>query len=283
MFIPGSAAPSKTHAEWYDAKAPAGPNHIAANANALAKAPANSSKYEAKLFNYPSGSLRVLTWKKGEAVYHQVTFETEIYVLQGTATLTPLRGFKSKPVKLNQGDALFLPSGVIDNPKPTEDFVILQAFVNTTDKTGKRAIIDAKNAKETQTAQWQADGKDMTASKPDDVRKAPANAARFTTKRYEFEGSSIRVATLKKGGRTNLNKQARADVLIYLAKGRLRRQEGDQSFEMVAGDTTREKMDNTGYWEILEDSVFIATDAPATVASPSTGWAIALADVSKQG
>ena len=42
----------------------------------------------------------------------------------------------------------------------------------------------------------------------------------------------------------------------------MRRKEGDQVFEIVAGDATREKMGNSGYWEILEDSVFIATDAP---------------------
>jgi hypothetical protein len=31
---------------------------------------------------------------------------------------------------------------------------------------------------------------------------------------------------------------------------------------MRAGDATRESLHNPGMWEVLEDSVFIATDAP---------------------
>ena len=49
---------------------------------------------------------------------------------------------------------------------------------------------------------------------------------------------------------------------MYIAKGRVRRKEGDETFDLVAGDTIREKKGNAGWWEMVEDSTFIATDAP---------------------
>jgi quercetin dioxygenase-like cupin family protein len=250
-------------AEWVDATAPTGANRIAASKEAYDKAPANASRYESKLFNFPSGSLRTLTFKKGAPVFHQITFEREIYVLRGSATLTPLKGHPGKPVQVSAGDALFLPSGVLINPMPKEDFVLVLAMVGSTTKFPKASIVPRQGATETLNVQWQKDGKEFTADNPDDAKKAPADAARFTTRRYVFDGNSIRVATLQKGGgRTNTFNNNRVDVLIYMAKGRMRRKEGDQVFEIVAGDATREKMGNSGYWEILEDSVFIATDAP---------------------
>lgn len=277
VFIPGASVPSLPVVEWQDATAPTGANRIAAIPDAIAKAPATASHYEAKLYNFPSGSLRVLTFKKGGPVHHQITFETEIYVLQGSVNLVPLRGHRDKPMKINAGDALFLPSGILTNPKAKEDVVILQAFVSSTSKAAKKSVVTGRGLAESQTVQWQQDGKDYAATKPEEIKAAPANAARFSTRRYVFDGNSIRYATMKKGGRTNLFTPTRSDVLIYIVKGHMRRKEGEQIFEVVAGDAVREKIGNPGYWDILEDSVFIATDAPVNPSSPGTGWAVALA------
>jgi uncharacterized cupin superfamily protein len=263
VFIPGASVPVVQMAEWVDPNAPTGPNRTAGSKEAYDKAPPTACRYESKLYNFPSGSIRTLTFKKGGPVFHQITFEREIYVLQGSATLTPLKGHAGKPTPVNAGDALFLPSGVLVNETPTEDLILILFMVGSASKSPKASIVPSSGGTETLNVNWQKDGKEFTANTPEDAKKAPADARRYTTKRYLFDGNSIRVATLQKGeGRTNSFVNNRLDILIYLAKGRLRRKEGDQTFEMVAGDAMREKLGNTGYWEILEDSVFVATDAP---------------------
>ena len=228
----------------------------------VAKAPPNASRYESKTYQYPSGALRTLSFKKGEPVLHQVTFETSIYVLQGSVTLYPLYGHQGEPTTVNAGDALYMPSGVLKNPNPQEDTVLLLAQVGSTSPKPKSSIVLGSSAPENPNLQWQQDGKDFSASKPEDIAKAPPNALKSTVKRLAFDGNSIRIASFKAGGKGNTFTITRTDVLIYIPKGRFRRTEGNQTFELVAGDTTREKIGNPGFWEPLEDSVFIATDAP---------------------
>ncbi len=264
VYIPAAKAQTLPMAEWKDTKAATGANRIAGTAASLERAPKDpsTSHYEAKLYNYPTGSLRVLTWKKGTPVVHQVTFETEIYVIQGSLTLTPLPGHPGKPTKINTGDCLFMPAGVLTNAKPSEDTILLQAFVASAAAKPKAKIVTAKEAQETLNLNWQEGDKEFTANKPDEIKKAPKTASRFTTKRYVFDGNSVRVANLKKGGRTNFVTNNRVDVLMYIAKGKIRRKEGNEIFELSAGDTIREKKGNGGWWELIEDATFIATDAP---------------------
>jgi quercetin dioxygenase-like cupin family protein len=273
LHISGASAPTTRMAEWADANAAAtGRHHIASTAAALAKAPEHAAHYEAKLHSYPSGSLRVLTFKRGSPVHHQITFESQIYILKGSATLRPLEGLSGKPVTVKEGDALFLPSGILTSPKAEQDFVILQMFVGYRATAPKQAIVTAREAESYRTAQWQKDGKEFSTRVPAEIRAAPKDAAVWSTKRYRFDGNSIRVASFRKGGRTNLVTITGSDVLIYIAKGRFRRHEGNEVFDLVEGDTTREVDGNPGYWEVLEDSVFIATDAPLTPAAPTSGW-----------
>ena len=268
VFIKASEVPSVLIAEWEDAKAATGPNRIAHGKTLADKAPATASRYEAKSFEYPTGTIRVLTWKKGTPVLHQVTFETELFVVSGSVTLNPIRGLAGKPQKLSAGDALFMPSGTLVNPKTTEDTVLLQYFVSAASKEPTGTIIRLKEAKDgPRRFEWLENGKEMSASseKPDEVKKAPKDAIQLVTRRYQFDGNSIRYAMLKKGStqfHTGTYDNKRVDVLIYIPKGRMRRKEGDQTVELVAGDTTREKKGNAGWWEVLEDSVFISTDAP---------------------
>ncbi len=266
LFIKSSEVPSIPMAEWDDEKAATGPNRIAEGKANVDTAPANASRYEARTFAYPTGTIRVLTWKKGAPVNHQITFETEIFVVSGSVTVNPIRGLPGKPTKLSTGDAMFMPTGTIVNPKPTEETVLLTFLVNTAGPNPKGTIMRAKEAKVGPLRlEWLENGKEMGASaeKPDEMKKAPKDAIRLVTTRYQFDGNSIRYASLKKGaGHTSTYDNKRVDVLIYIAKGRLRRKEGDQTVELVAGDTTREKLGNAGWWEAVEDSVFISTDAP---------------------
>jgi uncharacterized RmlC-like cupin family protein len=231
-------------AEWPDPEQ-RGAQRIAASKEALAKAPATASRYEAKAYNFPSGSLRVLTFKKGGPVHHLIAFETEIYVLQGSATLMPLRSFPDKPVKVAAGDALFLPSGVLVNPKAEDDVVLIQAVVASSAAKPKKTIIRAHDAR--------ASGK---------------------TRTYAGDGNAIRVLTLGKGEAANLSTGARSDVLAYIVKGKLLGQAGDA----IPGDAIREKLGTPGSWKAAEESVVVATDAPISPTAPESGWAAALHD-----
>jgi mannose-6-phosphate isomerase-like protein (cupin superfamily) len=267
VFIPGASVEPVAIAEWEGflgaAEAGIKSNRILYGKDAVAKAPADASRHDSKTFQYPSGTLRTLTFKKSSPVYHQITFETAIYVLQGDVTLSPLFGFKREAVKIGAGDALFMPSGVLNNPKPTQDSVLLLAEVASSNEKPQGSILRGDSITATRRMEWQADGKEFNASTPEEMEKAPPGALSFSLKRYNFDGNSIRVATFKKGGKGNVFTVTRTDVLIYIPKGRFRRTEGNKTFEMAAGDTTREKIGNAGFWEPLEDgSVFIAIDAP---------------------
>jgi quercetin dioxygenase-like cupin family protein len=178
-------------------------------------------------------------------------------MLQGSADVTVL----GKVTTLNKGDAVFLPSGDLRNMKPREDTIVLQFFVGSVAEKPRASVVRAKDLKETTLAQWESEGKWNTARTPEELRKAPKDAGSYSVKRYVFDGNSIRHARLKKGGRTAPAKYD-VDVLIYISKGRMIRHEGDEVFEVVAGDVLREVKGATGYWELLEDSEFIATDAP---------------------
>ncbi len=284
LAVKGRDAITSQMAEWVNVNSRPGRNRIVMSEEARGRAPDDASHYEAKFYNFPCGNLRTLTFKKGTPVFHQITFEAHIYVLQGSATLRPLAGLSGERVTVKEGDALFLPSGVLESENADEDFIILQHFVAYTSENPRSTIVTADEALSYQTAQWQGGDEQFTLRTPnDDVSKAPANATRWSSNRYNFDGNSIRVATFKKGGRSNLGTTQRRDVLIYISKGHFRRHEGDDVFDLRAGDVLREKMGNPGYWEPLEDSQFIATDAPITATDPVAGWTQAVNEAASEG
>ena len=266
LFIAGKSVTPIPFAEWEaaatGAEASGAPLRIVQGKDKVDKAPANAARYESKRYDFPSGSFRVLTFKKGGPVLHQIGLETEIQVLQGSVMLTPLFGVKSLSATLGASDAISMLGGTLRNPKPTEDTVLLLAQVAANKAGAKGSIVYGKDVVSAETVQWVADGKEMSARTPEEAKAAPANAARYVAKRYVFDGNSLRYVTLRKGDKTNTAVTSRTDVIIYVPKGRMRRIEGDQTFDMVAGDAVREKVGNPGHWEMLEDSVFIATDAP---------------------
>ncbi len=263
LHIPGASAPSTMVAEWVQFDPKDGyPNFgIAATKETLAKAPATAARYEAKLYNFPTGSMRTLTFKAGGPVLHMITYETGIYVLSGTASLIPLAGHPGKPVTVSAGDALFLPSGYLSNPKASEDFVILQAFVSRTVREAKKGIITTKQAAPIEAAEWQVDGKEFRLDGLAEIRKAPKNAHRISSRRHIFDGLTFYAVTLS-GGRGNVDMRGDIDILMYIAKGRVRRTQGDQTFELVAGDCTRQSAGKSDFWEPHEETLFIAVRAP---------------------
>ena len=172
---------------------------------------------------------------------------------------------------------------MISETKAASD-VVLVLFVVANPKPGaKQTIVTSKQAKASEIAQWQDGGKDLSARTPEELRAAPKNASRYVTKRYEFDGNSFRVATLKKGTRTNNVAPTRSDVLMYVAKGSARRTEGAETFQISAGDAFRERKGSAGSWEALDDLVLIATDAPPNFTEEGTGWTNTLAKAATTG
>ncbi len=269
VFMPGASVPSVAFAEWdiEDDESKRGARTLIAQGKEEAdKAPRNASRYEAKTYDFPTGTLRVLRWKKGTPIIHQIGFATEVFVLEGSATLTPLYGIKQADVKMGAGDAFYFPSGTIRNPKPSQDFVIIEAIVGSSTPNPKGGVIRLKDAEPRWTAQWEEGGQFKTVTKKEEYAKAPKGAVKYTSKRYIWEGNSMRVSTWEKGGRTSVGTNGRVDVLFYCIKGRLRRTEGKEVFELAAGDCMREVKGYSGFWEPLEaDSAYFATDAPLII------------------
>ena len=216
---------------------------IAAGKADVDKAPAEASRYESKTFKFPSGQIRVLSFRKGGGgVTHQITFETEIYVVKGSATVD-VAGVSTE---LRAGDAVNLPSGILrSRPKAAEDTVIVAFTVGNTNTGAKAAVVRGK------------------ATKAEAV-KADPGAAKSWVQRYTFEGNSIRAARLKGPGMTP-TATPMGDVLIYLTSGRMKITVGDETQEVVAGDALREEAGKATHWDVLEESTFVATNAPAII------------------
>lgn len=217
---------------------------IAAGPKELERAPENAVRYDSQTFKFPSGTGRVLTFKKANGgVLHQITTETILYVVKGSATV----GVAGKQTKIQAGDVVNLPSGVLRNVKGKgEDTTVLLWTVGHV-APSKSVLIRGKDTKATTIA----------ASGP----KGSDSGAKTDVKRYNFEGNSVRVAHLTGPGKTN-PANPNVDVLIYLVSGRMMITVGDETKEVRAGDMLREQAGKPTYWDVLEESTFVATNAP---------------------
>ena len=270
IHIPGDSVEPMPLAEWEVPNREAPGNQlprirIAEGEAAVARAPDHATRYFAKEYSFPMGSLRVLTFKKDAGpVIHQITFETELFMLQGSATV----GVLGEQVPIKAGDAVFLPSGVLRNDNPTEDTVVALFMVSHTGENPASQVVRGDDLEFTTIAQYIRDGEPTTVRRAEDLAKAPKDAGVFDLKRYSFDGNSIRLAKLRKGGRTTPATNSRSDILIYISKGRMRRTEDGKVYEVVAGDAIREEWGKTGYWDLLEASEFLATNMPFDPSKP---------------
>jgi quercetin dioxygenase-like cupin family protein len=73
----------------------------------------------------------------------------------------------------------------------------------------------------------------------------------------------VRVARLKGPGKTAPANPA-TDVLIYLVKGQMQITIGDEVKEVTAGDVLREEAGKPTFWDVRQDSMFVATNAPVS-------------------
>lgn len=258
IHIPAEDAPTYIEAEWDlplpKADGPIYERSFIAEGDAAATAPEGASLYTAQEYNFPMGALRVLKWDSGPVI-HQITFETQLYMLKGSATV----GVAGEIININAGDAVFLPSGILRNTDPQGETVVLTYIVPNSAEAPKAKVVRGEGLGVMAIAQWMDGDDPTTATDHDAILKAPDGAAKFTVKRYSGDGNSFRHAVLEAGGRTTPATNGR-DILIYINKGRMERTEDGVLYTVEAGDAIREENAKSGYWEILEDSEFIATD-----------------------
>jgi quercetin dioxygenase-like cupin family protein len=218
---------------------------IAAGPDEIARAPKDAVRYLSQTFSFPTGSLRVLTFTKANGgVLHQITSETQLYVLKGSASV----GVRGVPTEIRAGDAVNLPSGVLRSIKGrAEDTTVLAFTVGTAVAEPKAAVVRGKD----------------TPDKPlTEGPKADGASAKVSVQRYVFDGNSIRVARLKGPGKTAPVTPA-TDVLVYVASGRMQITVGDEVKTVSAGDVLREEAGLPAFWDVIEDSMFVATNAPS--------------------
>jgi quercetin dioxygenase-like cupin family protein len=216
---------------------------IAAGAKELGRAPPEAVRYDSQSFHFPSGQVRVLSFRKaGGGVLHQITTETQLYVAKGSAVV----GVAGVPTEIFAGDVVNLPSGILESrPGKAEDTTVVLYTVRGTQPGAKAALVRGKDVK-------------STAITGD---KGGLDGTKVSVKRYPYDGNSIRVARLTGKGRT-APVTPNVDVLIYMLSGRMRITVGDEVKEVAAGDALREEAGKSTHWDVLENSSFIATNAP---------------------
>lgn len=246
--VPGASVKEVPMAEWEVKQTGAAEQTgarilIAAGDEELKGAQADAARYGSKTFKFPSGDIRVLTFKKDQGgVLHQITSETVIYVLKGSAEV----GVVGQPTKIAAGDVVSLPSGNLRSQAgAAEDTTIIAFTVGNTEKNPKAAVVRAKDVPE------QALGADTK-----------AGAAKVTVRRYAFPGNTVRVANVGGPGKTN-PATPKTDVLLYLTSGKATVTIGGETREVAAGDAVREAAGVAMYWDVKETMSFVATDAPA--------------------
>jgi len=204
---------------------------LATGKGQIAKAPRKAVKYTVKSVVWPSGTVRVLSFTKAGGVLHAITDETEIYVLQGSVKATVGGTVES----LKAGDVASHASGVIRTGEVAE---------NTTLVTWNVGPVSA-------------DAPTPTVVRGETVKEGgPAGV--LLLKRYEFPGNSIRVATLAKGSR-NGPASAKTDSLMYFMEGHVQFTEGDEVYDVHAGDFLWEEAGQTHKWEHLDGGSFVTT------------------------
>jgi quercetin dioxygenase-like cupin family protein len=227
---------------------------IAAGAADTAKAPPSASRYESQTFkfapgDFTTGELRVLKFSKATGgVLHQITTETELYVVKGSAMV----GVRGVPTAITAGDVVNLPSGVLRSmPGKPEDTVVLAFTVANTERAPQAVLVKGSEVKLTPQTRGP---------------KVGVGGTKLAVRRYVFDGNSIRVAQLSGRGSTTPYTGG-VDVLIYVASGRLKIHVGDEVKEVAAGDVLREQAGKTTFWDVSGPATFIATNSPPRYAA----------------
>ncbi len=262
FFIRGEDVETWHLAEWDTDDPIMGPRiRIVWGEDAVAAAPAEASKYTEKQYVFPTGTIRVLEFKKDRGgMLHAITVETALYMLKGEGTVE----VAGETVHIGEGDVVSYPSGAL---RGDGDATVILWHVTGTkiNETAKAMVVRKADVQMSHSAQWPGpDGKMVRARAEEDLANAPADAVRLDLWRYVFDGNSVRVTKNYKGGPTARNTTT-MDALIYVTSGKLHFFEEDADVIAGPGDAIREITGHYHNWIRLEDSSFIATSSMPVV------------------
>ena len=252
----GSSIPTEPVAAWEVKDQNGTQVMVAQGKDAVGKAPANAVRYEMKSIEYPSGTIYEYTFKKATGgVLHKIGAETELYVLKGSAEV----GVGDKREQLVTGDGVSIPSGALRSYGAPEDTVIIAWKVGSSVPNPKPMVVRGKDVKPQMTGEWDENGKVVRSETTEETEKrAPKDARRLLSKRYEFDGNSLRVAHLYKGANRAPAKTT-TDSLIYVTEGPIIFHQEKETMEVNPGDFIREEAGLTHIWEQVHDGGFVTT------------------------
>ncbi len=225
---------------------------IAAGPAELGRAPPEAARYDSQTFRFPTGDIRVLTFRKASGgVLHQVTSEKSIYVVKGSAVVD----VAGVATEIFAGDVVSLPGGVLrSRPGKAEDTTIVAFSVRDGVPAPRASVVRAK------------DTKPMVIK---DGAKSGVGNTVVTVRRLAFDGNSIRSATLSGKGRT-APVTPKIDALIYVLSGPLQITIGDEVQTVSAGDALREPIGLSTHWDVpAKGGSFIATNGVPLTAAPA--------------
>ena len=225
---------------------------IAAGPAELGRAPPEAARYDSQTFRFPTGDIRVLTFRKASGgVLHQVTTEKSLYVVKGSAVVD----VAGAATEIFAGDAVSLPGGVLrSRPGKAEDTTVVLFTVRDGVPNPKSSVLRAGDAKPT-------------------VIKGGAKAGlgntTVTVQRHAFDGNSIRFARLAGKGST-APVVPTVDALIYVLSGPMQITIGDEVKTVSAGDALREPAGLSTHWDVPQKGSFIATSGVPHVPPATT-------------
>jgi quercetin dioxygenase-like cupin family protein len=216
---------------------------IAAGPAELGRAPPEASRYDSQTFRFPSGDIRVLSFRKASGGVKS------LYVVKGSA-LVDVAGVATE---IFAGDVVSLPSGVLrSRPGKAEDTTVVLFTVRDGVPNPKPAVLRARDAK------------------PMVIKggeKAGLGNTTVTVRRHAFDGNSIRFATLSGQGST-APVVPQIDALIYVLSGPMQITIGDEVKTVTAGDALREPAGLSTHWDVPRKGSFIATNGVPLVPPP---------------
>ena len=265
VFIRGADVEPWHLAEWEVVDERGSRIRIVWGEDAVAAAPFEASRYTEKAYVFPSGTIRVLDFKKDQGgMLHAITVETALYMLKGEGTVD----VAGDTVRISKGDVVSYPSGTL---RGDGDATVILWHVTGTkiNEQAKAMVVRKEDTSFMQLGYWNGpDGNRIIATTAEELKNAPTDAIRLDMNSYELDGNTFGVTKNYKGGPTNKTRGDR-DALLYITSGKMRFFQDDVDIIAGPGDAIREIAGRYHNWIRLEDSSFVAIGtAPVVPLAP---------------
>lgn len=124
-------------------------------------------------------------------------------------------------------------------------------------------IVHGSEATKRRTATWVENGSPQIARGPD-VANAPKGATVIDVEIFDLGGErSYRKVSLPRGAKVpSPRESATSTALVYVLKGKMNIKLGSVNATVAAGDAFRKIGAQENFYDVLEDTVFVETDAP---------------------